>query len=418
MNKKIIQVAVAGEMAINAIGGSGLVLAYDGSTIYPENGEYGITVTMIDERNDLVSLYFDEPGYPGAVLKGVKLFNGVLNDSAMRAVDFTREPWTTEYLATSMYDDDFEDMVVGEERVFEMDSSLAASDLKEMGMVHIFWNSSEDETLNIAWGRVNLKRCADSEVYKNSESAICRAEKWEDGKLHYQPYEEWTRLSLPDETDEERQITVFKDGEWVEETVSRVDSGGDSEEETGEDLGEGVGDSEEGTGEDLGEGTGEISEGGPEEGLGGEVVEKIIEVPVEREVIKTVEVPVERTVVDVREVIKEVPVEAQTVLTESIWAGTDGTLAMVEVLDGEEVAENEDTDDENSDETEDNKEDTEGAELGEPAAMEMVEVPELGKEISGGDSVATKITTFLAGVISASALLILAIVFRRRKQDI
>ena len=236
MNKKIIQAVVAGGMMINTMGNMALVSAYDGQSVYKENGLYGIIVTMVDERNDQVSLYFSEPGNARAVLKGVKLFNGNLHDNAMHAVNFTEAPWTTEYLSTSMYDEDFSEMVVGEERTFNISSDLATSDVKAMGMVHMFWNNAEDKSMYIVWGRMNYSRCAESVVYQENEGVICRVERWEDGELHYQPYEGWKRLKLPDETEEERQIKVFKDGGWVSETINKVEL----EEET-EEPGEGIG---------------------------------------------------------------------------------------------------------------------------------------------------------------------------------
>ena len=413
MSKKIVRVAVvAGGLLANTIGSGAMVFAYDEYTAYPENENYGITVTMVDERNNLASLYFDEPDNPEAVFKGVKLVNGFLGDWGLDSINFTSAPWTTEYLSTSMYDGDFEEMARGEERTFTISSDLAGSDVKEAGMIYLFWNNAEEQILNTRRGRMNYSRCAESEIYLNTEEAICRAEKDEDEKLYYQPYVGWKRLNLPDETEDEREISVFKDGEWVKETINKKE-----ENETGTDEGGGTeGDTESGGGED----------GGKVDETEIRYIEKIVEVPVEKKVIEKVEVevpvekivtekvevqvPVEKTVVDTREVVREVPVLANMVNeTASATVSMDGLAEEGEAILSEEDASREDTD-------ADIEEDASMVE-GKIADPEELEVPELGKEVKKDDDLVSRIAIIAAGIISAAAILFLATVFRRKKQE-
>ena len=51
------------------------------------------------------------------------------------------------------------------------------------------------------------------------------------------------------------------------------------------------------------------------------------------------------------------------------------------------------------------------------AVSEVVEIPKLGKETSTDASMAGKIATFVAGIVSVIALLVLGIALKRRKAD-
>ena len=135
-------------------------------------------------------------------------------------------------------------------------------------------------------------RCADSEIYQNTPEAICRVEKGTDGKIYYQPYVEWERLSLPDEAGEEREIFVYQDDEWISKIINR-----EEEDETGADEGGGAaGDTESGEGKDGGEVDSDESASGPEI----RYVDRIVEVPVEKKVVEKVEVevPMEKIVTE------------------------------------------------------------------------------------------------------------------------
>ena len=414
MNKKIIRVVAAGGILANAMGNGALASAFSEYTAYPENENYGVIVTKVDERNNLVSLYFDEPDNPEAVFRGVKLVNGGLGDWGLESIDFTSMPWTTEYLSISMYNEGFEDMARGEERTFALSPELAGSDVKEAGIVYLFWNNAEEQILNTRRGRMSYSRCADSEIYQNTPEAICRVEKGTDGKIYYQPYVEWERLSLPDEAGEEREIFVYQDDEWISKIINR-----EEEDETGADEGGGAaGDTESGEGKDGGEVDSDESASGPEI----RYVDRIVEVPVEKKVVEKVEVevpmekivtekvevqvPVEKTIVDTREVVREVPVLANIVSeVASATIGSD---------DG--IEEGEATSSEEEEDTTNNEEDGPMVE-GKIADMEELEVPELGKEVEKDNGLASKIAVFVAGLVSAVAILILAIAFKKKQGE-
>ena len=187
---------------------------------------------------------------------------------------------------------------------------------------------------------------------------------------------------------------------------------------------------ETGTDEDGGT-EGDTESGGGEDG--GKVdeteiryVEKIVEVPVEKKVIERVEVevpvekivtekvevqvPVEKTVVDTREVVREVPVLANMMNeTASATMSVDGLAEEGETILSEEDASGEDTD-------ADTEEDTPIVE-GKIADPEKLEVPELGKEVKKDDDLVSRIAIIAAGIISVAAILFLATVFRRKKQE-
>lgn len=131
-------------------------------------------------------------------------------------------------------------------------------------------------------------------------------------------------------------------------------------------------------------------------------IEKIVETPVE----KIVEVPVERKVTEIKEIIREVPVFAN-LLSDS--QSVEDEVIVENTTDKDETSE-EDSDSDEALEIDSDR--TEDEDLVEP---DDVDLPELGRESSNKEWY-SKLAVFSAGLISALAILVLAVIFKRRKQ--
>lgn len=454
MSKSFTKAVVAGSVLASTIGNVGLVAAYSGETDYPENQTMGLVTTVIDVRHNEITAHLREVSSSSAILKGLMFFEGDVEDAELLTAYPGDEYEMTQYYRFDFESADWEDKATGEEMTVETVESLEENTSRKLGFTYYFWVNDIIQQMNIRWGRIDYERCANSAAFLENEEAICRAEIWDDGEIHYQPYVGWERLSLEDGSDEEAgTILVYKDNEWVtegdENGEGNEDNGdnGDAEDGDNEASGESNegGEVETGSGETGDSSSDEVSDSGADAGAeesGGEVeiryVEKevIKEVPVEKiktvevekpvEVVKTVkvevpvekvktvevQVPVEKTIVETKEIVKEVPATGTMLLT---GATNLGELALSGEID------------ETADETSDGPKDEEPGddeefesfeeEQEDEAVSEVVEIPELGKETSTDASMAGKIATFVAGIVSVIALLVLGIALKRRKAD-
>ena len=418
MAKKIKSMMLVGGVLANILGGVP-VGAYSGESIYPENKKTHFVVTMVDVRNSRFSAFFYRST---SVFKGVRLFGGEISDAEIEEITEETTEAKNEYFKYDFYMDSWEDITSREEKTFNTDANLALNTPNTLAFTFLYWTSATNKNLNIWRGRLNYNRCVTSEAYLANDEAICRAEIWDDGELHYQPYVNWDRLETEDDTESDF-IQVYKNNNWTSERIRElepVDEGSVGGLEGG-DLGSGDsgGGSESGNSEANGDGNGdedikivEIIKEVPVE------IEVIREVPVEKEVIKEVpvekiiekrvevpvekvvevpvekiiEVPVEKKVTEIKEVIREVPVFANLLADVQMDSG------------GEEVEEDSDVQEIDTAEY--------AGVIKEPEVKEIddIEVPNLGREDN------SKWAILSAGLVSALALLVLAVAFRRKKQ--
>ena len=444
MAKKITTVVVAGGILANTLGALG-VSAYSGDTKYPENKKNALVVTMLDVRNSRFSAYFYNK--LGNVFKGVRLFGGEISDAAIEKVtgDVTAK---NEYFRYDLYMDTWEGIGNWVEFTFDTTADLALNTANTLAYTWLYTNSASVTNLNIGRGRLNYSRCVSSEAYFENETAICRAEVWADGVVHYQPYIDWTRLEMPDDPEEDF-VQVYKGTNWVSERIRGTDEPATDPDPTPADP---VVNSEPSPvdptpgenpvvnpePEPVVEVVKEVIKEVPVEKIVKVPVEKIVEVPVEKivevpvekvveiPVEKRVEVPVEKKVTEIKEVIREVPVFANILSGEQTTAElslTTGSEALDEISAEATrggVVENNGT----GEDAEGGLAKSDDAELAgelmnpseaELADLDNVELPELGREDDSRDW-AAKLATFSAGLVSALALLILAVAFRRKKQ--
>lgn len=430
MAKKIVSAVAAGGILANVLGGIP-VSAYNGETAYPENKKVPFVITMVDIRNSKFSAYFYNTNT--SIFKGVRIFGGEIDDTAMNKITENTTKAKNEYFRYDLRMDTWEEGTVSNkvEMTFDTSANLALNTPNTLGFYYLFWVSSTNKNLNIRRGRMNYDRCASSDAYLENEEAICRAEVWADGMLHYQPYIDWTRLPLADDPDQDF-IQVYKNNSWVNERIREEvlpepepepEPGSEPEPMRGEENteGGGGGEPEGGTGSES-EGSGEnikiveVIKEVPVEKVVEKEVEKIVEVPVEKIIEmpteKRVEVPVEKKVVEIKEVIREIPV-FQNVLTENQLLKTEvETGAENDITDDEITLEDDVKNNETDDKAGDVIEEIDNTELMDP---EEIDLPELGwgddnKELN------SKLAVFLAGGVSAAALLTLAVVFRKKKQ--
>ncbi|MDO4889678.1 MAG: hypothetical protein Q4A25_03260 [Candidatus Saccharibacteria bacterium] len=446
MAKKVVTMVAAGGILANTLG-TLAVSAYSGETEYPENKKNSFVVTMVDVRNSKFSAYFYEKS--ANVFKGMRLFGGEITDTAMNKITGNATNVKNEYFRYDLYLDTWEDISNRVERTFDTSADLALNTPNTLGFTYLFWNSSTNHNLNIRRGRMNYDRCVSSEVYVENEEAICRAEVWADGMLHYQPYIDWMRLSMADDPDQDF-VQVYKNNSWTSERIRGEDPEPEPEPGDVDPSGGASGSSESGGGAD-----GESSDGGGTSGEGGgggdeprgdggvegseeniKIVEVIKEVPVEKiiekEVVKEVpvekivevlvekkvEVPVEKRVEVPVEKRVEIPIEKEVIIREvPMFANmlSDSQLIEANTDTEEDNSEENPKDDVENNETEENNdaEDVDNIELMSP---DNVELPDLGQENDRKDW-ASKIAIFSAGLISAAALLILAVAFRKKKQN-
>ena len=404
MSRKITQIAVAGGILANTLGTATLVSAYNGTTDYPENKKTDFIVTEIDVRNNKVSVMFDDTY---RVFKGFKIFGGEIDDENLNMVYPGEYNGEIEYLSHDANMSNWEDIEAGSEKSYETERDLSGNLAGTMGYYYLFWSSRSIPAMNMSRGRINYSGCVSSSEYIENEDAVCRVELWADGMLHYQPYVGWERLNeFGTGEGEEGDYYIYKDGQWVlkvqPQPESELEPGSEPDPEPEPEPEPGP--EPEPEPESEPESTSETKI---------EYVEKevIKEVPVEKRV--EVQVPVEKIVVETKEVIKEVPIVGQTILE-------TGLLASAELEVQDDGEKEEDASDEESAQVED--EDIENAEddipSGElaPIGAEEVEVPMLGKDLQIDNGLFVKITTFLAGLISAVAVFMLVVIFRKRQR--
>ena len=421
MAKKVVTMVAAGGILANTLG-TLAVSAYSGETEYPENKKNSFVVTMVDVRNSKFSAYFYEKS--ANVFKGMRLFGGEITDTAMNKITGNATNVKNEYFRYDLYLDTWEDISNRVERTFDTSADLALNTPNTLGFTYLFWNSSTNHNLNIRRGRMNYDRCVSSEVYVENEEAICRAEVWADGMLHYQPYIDWMRLSMADDPDQDF-VQVYKNNSWTSERIRGEDPEPEPEPEP-----------EPGDVDPSGGASGSGESGGEAEGSEENIkivevikevpVEKIIEkevvkeVPVEKivEVLveKKVEVPVEKRVEVPVEKRVEIPIEKEVITREvPMFANMLSDSQLIEANTEEDNSEENPKDDVENNETEENN-DTEDVDNIELMSPDNVELPDLGQENDRKDW-ASKIAIFSAGLISAAALLILAVAFRKKKQN-
>lgn len=386
MVKKIMAGVVTGGILINVLGGTINVGAYSGETFYPENEKVGLVPTAIDTRNSRISAVFGFERDFGQVFKGLKFFEGEIDDDLLNLVYPGEDHGVFEYLTYDHETEGWKDIPTGEEFTLKTEEPLEDNTAGTLGFTYLFWSDAYSQAMNMYRGRINYSRCINSIAFQENEEAICRAELWEDGKLHYQPYIDWERLTLDDDTTNDF-VSVYKEHAWTEKRIR-------GEDETETEVAKGDNDvAEEENKVDDKKGNGD------DDGDGGQK-NKNIEVPVEKETIK--EVPVEKRVVEIKEVVREVPMFAN-MLEDDPTFGIEPALETESDLDD---VKNNDTDDNEAEVEED-------AELMQP---DNIELPELGREDDSREW-ASKSTIFLAGLISAAALLIFVIVFRKKQQQ-
>ncbi|MBQ9029263.1 hypothetical protein IJ114_00615 [Candidatus Saccharibacteria bacterium] len=437
MRKNISHLLVAGSILTNILGGMTTVSAYDGPTDYPENSASGFIVTMIDVRNNEMSMVLRHNDYWNGVLRGFEFVEGEITDDELNSIYLDEDHNFQTYVKHSMYDPNWQDRDTGEEFTYPMSymmDLLSKNTDDTLAGVYLFKVSPESASLNLFRTRINYSRCTKSEQYINNEAAICRAEIWGDGIIHYQPYIGWERLSLDDEDlSTSKEIMVYETDRWVSKAVGNNGDDSTAGDEAGT-AGDEAGTSDGNTGDDGGSSS--SGDNTPEIRYVEKIVEvpviKEIEVPVVREVVKEVpiektvvekvkvEVPVEKTKVEIREVVKEVPVLSSASPTQV--AGVVDGLASADMVVG---SPDESTEYE-SDKSSEVAESDISAKTGEAKddsleyvdTEEVAELPMLGKEPQSTDNNASgKIAVILAGIISALALVVLAIVYRRKKRE-
>lgn len=431
MTKKVSQLVVATSITISAL--SGVVAnAYGGMTDYNTNDKSGLVITAIDVRNNTMSLLLQHNDYSQGILRGFELVDGEIDDDELNTIYLDEEHNFKSYLKNSMYDPNWRNRDTGEEFSYDsMNHNLTENTDGTFAAVYLFKISPESNSTNLFRTRIDYSRCLNSEQFQNGDNAICRAEIWEDGRIYYQPYVGWDRLVMTDEdTSVDREIRVFKDGGWDSQMIEHVgdtdDTGGTSE---GGSAGEMGGTNDTG-GTGIGGGTSDTGETGGRESEGGDgggstreettepevkYIEKVVEIPVEKEV----KVPVEK------EVIKEVPVEKkievpiEKVKEVAVFGGIEelGEKSFMNLalsgksgddsIDGETEEEDVAKNDEDAEEFEDI-----------PTENTEVELPMLGKDKPQNTTENhSRIAVIIAGIISAVALVTLAIVYRKRKQS-
>ena len=417
MAKKIISAVVAGGILANTLGAIP-VNAYSGETAYPENKKVALVITAVDVRNSRFSAYFYNTNT--SIFKGMRVFGGEIDDATMNKITESTTRARNEYYRYDLRMSTWEEGTVsnGVEMTFDTTVDLASNVANTLGFYYLLWISPTNKNLNIRRGRMNYDRCASSEVYLENVEAICRAEIWADGMLHYQPYIDWTRLDLPDDPEQDF-VQVYKNNSWIserirEEVLPEPEPEPESEPELELEPGlpepaddeikrGGVVEDEESI---RGDGGGESSETSGGENIKiievvkeveKEVpIEKIVEVPivekVEVPIEKIVEVPVEKRVVEIKEVVREIPVFASLLAEKSAQAAGSSEV-----------------------ETEAKNEFKLSTEQEEPMMPDDIEIPELGREIKD-ELWNSKVAVFSAGVVSALSLLILTVVFKKKKQ--
>ena len=422
MNKRISTVVVAGGILTNVMGGV-VATAYEGPTIYETNSRQGFIITKIDIRKNDMGFVFQHSEYPQGILKGYDVADGEISDGELETINFMNSHKFRSYLVDSINVPGWKDIASNKEVLpLGMNDRLAANTAGTFAVAYLVQPLTEVETTEILRERVDYSRCLNSEEYQNNDTALCRAEIWEDGKIHYQPYVNWERLAMSDEnTEVDREIAIFKKNAWVSVILEGTGRGGEpvGGESSGGDIGNSAGGSE------------------PSGGTGVEpeirYVEKevIKEVPVEKEVIKEVEVPVEKEVVKevavekevpiIREIVKEVPVEKEIVseaMVISEPSGAELTEATLSEGGDEELGNINDSTEKDEKNDEDGVQD-EKIEESQAVVTEEPEIepPVLGKESPQNSAeVSSKIAMVVAGMIAALALTTLALVYRKGKQ--
>ena len=449
MAKKIKSMMLVGGVLINILG-TAPVGAYSGESVYPENKKTHFVVTMIDVRNSRFSAFFYRST---SVLKGMRLFGGEISDTEIEKITERTTRAKNEYFKYDFYMDTWEDIASKEEKTFDTDANLALNTPNTLAFTFLYWTSATNKNLNIWRGRLNYDRCVTSEAYLANDEAICRAEIWDDGLLHYQPYVGWNRLETVDDAESDF-VQVYKSNNWVSERIREeepepVDLSGDvgGLENGDSDGGGGDSDGGSGSGDSEDDGDGAISKEDEnikvveiikevpveievirevpiEKEVIKEVpvekiiekrveipVEKVVEVPVERiievPVEKRVELPVEKKVTEIKEVIREVPVFANLLADVQMDSGGEEVEG-----DSEETVEDSNNQImEDSDVQEIDTVEYAGV-IKEPEVKEIddIEVPNLGREDN------SKWAILSAGLVSALALLVLVVAFSRRKQ--
>ena len=436
MNKRISTVVVAGGILTNVIGGV-VATAYEGPTTYETNSRQGFIITKIDIRKNDMGFVFQHSEYPQGILKGYDVADGEISDGELETINFMKSHKFRSYLVDSINVPGWKDIASNKEVLpLGMNDRLAANTAGTFAVAYLVQPSTEVETTEILRERVDYSRCLNSEEYQNNDAALCRAEIWEDGKIHYQPYVNWERLAMSDEnTEVDREIAIFKKNAWVSVTLEGTGRRGEpvGSESSGGDIGNSAGGSEP-SGGDIGNSAGGSE---PSGGTGvepeiryveKEVIKEVIkEVPVEKEVIKKVEVPVEKEVVVekevpiIREVVKEVPVEKEIVseaMVISEPSGAELTEATLSEKGGEELGNINDLTEKDEKNDEEGVQD-EKIEESQDVVTEgpEIEPPVLGKESPQNSAeVSSKIAMVVAGMIAALALTTLVLVYRKGKQ--
>ena len=420
MSKKIAQVAVAGGILMNVLGGTTLASAYSGETSYPENIVGPLIITEVDVRNNSVSAFFRDDNNLEAVFKGVGVSEGEIDDDKLNLAYPGVDTGVVRYVEYNLWTENWVETEVGIERTYGIDGNLLAENASgEMSFYYLYSNNLDDSSLNINGGRMNYRECLESEEYQSNDEAVCRAELWADGWLRYRPYVRWKRFADFGENEgEEGDYFVYRDNIWLNgrivEDMERVsgDNGWIKDDGTNSGGEEGVENNLEGV---------DSEEGKPRIEYVEKVVEAIKEVPVEKivEIVREVpvekivevleEVPVEKIVEiitevparEVKEVFKEVPVEKIAVETKEVVREVLTTSQAIE--SGENVQAEQESESENGEEILPDEE---------SVKMEEIEVPMLGRETN--NNLLEKIMTFMAGLVSALAILGLVFAFKRK----
>lgn len=451
MNKKFLQLLMAGSVLTNVLGGMTAVSAYDGPTDYPDNSASGLIMTMIDVRNNEMSIVLRHNSYRDGVLKGFEFVEGEISDDEIHSIYLDETHTFKTYVKDSIYDSDWQDKYSGEEFTYageRMTNLLSENTDGTLVGFYLFQVSLSSASLNYFRTRINYSRCTESEQYMNNDGAICRAEIWDDGMIHYQPYIGWDRLTMNDEdVSANKTIQVYESNDWVSRVIgdstggdSTDDGTGTTGDETSTTDGETgtTGDETDATGDDIGGDDGDPlnEEETPEIRYVDRIVEvpviKEVEVPVVREIVKEVpvektvvekvevEVPVEKTKVEVREIVKEVPVLSNAAPTQAagVIDGLAGVDTAVESLDQPAEFESNESSEVVEGDVEAKTDEVEDNSLEYVDTEEVAELPILGKEPRPIDNnTSGKIAAILAGIISALALVVLAIVYRRKKRE-
>lgn len=271
MKRQFKKIAVAAGLLVNALSPFSSIKV-NAAELYPLNQRHDFIVTRIDHRKQEISFVYENTS---RIPVFANVFYGDATDEQIAEAHDYIPNFSLEIVNYRDGGSTWQGFESNKEYTIPSTNVMGWNDL---GNLYYIMGYKEDENseVEVEIGRAKYDRCLNAELYRSSSTAFCRVEIWDDGKIHYQPYEGWNRLVVGDEEENAgsitkeniKTVTVFMpDIQYVDREV-------------------------------------EVPVEVPVE------VEKIVEVPVEVE--KIVEVPVE-VPVEVEKIV-EVPVEVEKIV--------------------------------------------------------------------------------------------------------